>query len=209
MVHAIHCFRHAIGSIRVVTVGRYQLTGFLLFKRKQVFTKYQFALSISIVVMSPKHLFVTVFGFIMISTVHSANILAIFTCISPSHLIVEISMAKVLAENGHNVTVVTTLKPHVSHKNLNIIYLPLTEEELKLWNENMADMATYNSSSTTTSIFRIRDQMLFMFKINLKAMHDPRVTDLYENKDNKFDLVMIGYSVNNFQMGIAKKLKDR
>lgn len=157
--------------------------------------------------MSPKFLFAAIFGTLIISAVHSANILAFFTCLSPSHLIIEISMAKVLAENGHNVTVVTTLKPHVTHKNLNIIHLALEKEELKLWKKKIADMANSDNSNTIASMFRMRGQLQFTFDKNVEVMSDPRVIDFYENKDNKFDLVMIGYFLNNFQMGIAQKLK--
>lgn len=157
--------------------------------------------------MSPKHLFAALLGTLLISAVHSANILALFTCLSPSHLIVEISMAKVLAENGHNVTVVTTLKPHVTHKNLNIIHLALAEKDLKLWKNSVADMAKNDNSNMIAALFRMRGQMQFMFDKNVEVMRDSRVIDFYENKDNKFDLVMIGYFLNNFQMGIAHKLK--
>lgn len=161
-------------------------------------TKDQFSRSISTVVMSPKHLFAAIFGTLMISAAHGANILAIFTCLSPSHLIIEVSMAKVLAENGHNVTVVSALKPHVTHKNLNIIHLALAEEDLKLWKDSIADMAKNDNSNMITSLFRTRNQMQFMFDKNVEVTRDPRVTSLYENKDNKFDLVMIGYFLNNF-----------
>jgi len=46
-----------------------------------------------------------------------------------------------------------------------------------------------------------------MFDRDRHFMKDPQVIDLYENNDNKFDLVMIGYFLNNFQIGIAQKLK--
>ncbi|XP_070133680.1 UDP-glycosyltransferase UGT5-like [Drosophila bipectinata] len=39
------------------------------------------------------------------------------------------------------------------------------------------------------------------------ALRDPQVKALYENKDNKFDLVITGYLQNDFQLGIAHKLK--
>ncbi|KAH8404801.1 hypothetical protein KR222_003850, partial [Zaprionus bogoriensis] len=147
------------------------------------------------------------FGTLLFSSVHGANILGIFTCFSPSHLIIEISMAKVLAEHGHNVTVVTTLKPHVSHENLNIIHIVLSEEDIQNWKNSIADMAKVDNTNMITALFRLREQMAFMFSKNVEVMYDPRVKDLYENKDNKFDLVMIGYFMNNFQMGIAHKLR--
>jgi len=83
--------------------------------------------------MSPSALFLVLIGTFCVNGAQGANILGIFSSPGISHLIVEMSMAKVLAENGHNVTVVTTLKPHVTHKNIKVIQLALTEEEERSW----------------------------------------------------------------------------
>jgi len=79
--------------------------------------------------MSSYALFLVLIGIFFINGTLGANILGIFSHRGASHLIIEMSMAKVLAENGHNVTVVTRLKPHVSHKNINVIWLTITEED--------------------------------------------------------------------------------
>ncbi|XP_062137933.1 UDP-glucosyltransferase 2-like [Drosophila sulfurigaster albostrigata] len=157
--------------------------------------------------MSPKFQFLAIIAAVLINCTQGANILAVFSCPSPSHLIVEISMAKVLAENGHNVTVVTSMKPHVTHKNMHIIQVDLTEEENQSMKDTMAKLTARDNSDTLSALFRIRQQFEFMFNKNRDVMKDQRVKDLYENKDNKFDLVMIGYFLNNFQIGIAQKLK--
>ncbi|XP_062143050.1 UDP-glucosyltransferase 2-like [Drosophila sulfurigaster albostrigata] len=157
--------------------------------------------------MSSYAVFLTLLGAILLSGAQGANILGIFSCPSPSHLIIEMSMAKVLAENGHNVTVVTTLKPVVTHKNIKVIEVPLTDEEQNAWNKIMGSMIQTDNTDTGTALLRMRSQLKSMFDKNRDVMEDPQVTDLYENKDNKFDLVMIGYFMNNFQMGIAQKLK--
>ncbi|XP_064553577.1 UDP-glycosyltransferase UGT5-like [Drosophila montana] len=141
------------------------------------------------------------------SSARGANILAVFSCAFPSHLIVEISMAKVLAENGHNVTVITTLNPHVTHKNINLIYIPLTKEEQLSQDASIASMVERDNSKMISALFRLRDQVSFAFEKNRNVMKDRRVIDLYENTDNQFDLVMIGYFLNDFQIGIAQKLK--
>ncbi|EDW76283.2 uncharacterized protein Dwil_GK14747 [Drosophila willistoni] len=47
----------------------------------------------------------------------------------------------------------------------------------------------------------------FVIALMFDALKDPRVTDLYENKGNKFDLVISPYLTNNFQLGLAHKLK--
>ncbi|EDW63508.1 UDP-glucosyltransferase 2 [Drosophila virilis] len=157
--------------------------------------------------MSPQILFLTFLGILLINGSQSANILAVFSCPVPSHLIVEISMAKVLAENGHNVTVITTLKPHVTHENINLIYIPLTKEEQKTQDSGLSSMVERDNSNMMTAVFRMRKELSFIFNKNRELMKDPRIQDLYENKDNKFDLVMLGYFFNSFQLGIAQKLK--
>ncbi|KAH8378400.1 hypothetical protein KR093_011156 [Drosophila rubida] len=157
--------------------------------------------------MLQKFQFLAFIAVLLVNCTQAANILAIFSCPSPSHLIVEISMAKVLAENGHNVTVVTTLKPHVSHDNMHIIQVDLTAEEKRAMKNTIANLTARDNTDIFGALFRMREQFAFMANKNRDVMKDPRVTDLYENKDNKFDLVMIGYFLNNFQIGIAHKLK--
>ncbi|XP_064553575.1 UDP-glycosyltransferase UGT5-like [Drosophila montana] len=157
--------------------------------------------------MSPKTLFWLFLVALLINVSRSANILAVFSCAAPSHLIVEMSMAKVLAENGHNVTVITTLRPHVTHKNINLIYIPLSKEEQQARDSLLAGMIERDNSNMLVTAFRMRKEASFLFNKNRNVMKDPRVQDLYKNKDNKFDLVMLGYYLNSFQLGIAQKLK--
>ncbi|KAH8378397.1 hypothetical protein KR093_011157, partial [Drosophila rubida] len=157
--------------------------------------------------MSFNSVFLALLGALVISGVQGANILGIFTAPGPSHLIIEMSMAKVLAENGHNVTVVTTLKPVVTHKNITVIQVPLTAEQEKSFKNVLASIVQTDNNDVGSALLRLRGQLTMMFEKNREVMKDPRVTGLYENKDNKFDLVMIGYFLNNFQIGIAQKLK--
>ncbi|XP_051858241.1 UDP-glycosyltransferase UGT5-like [Drosophila albomicans] len=157
--------------------------------------------------MSSYGVFFALFGAILISGAHGANILGVFSCPAPSHLIIEMSMAKVLAENGHNVTVVTTLQPVVTHKNIKVILVPMTKEQQEGVNKMMASVIQTDNSDTGTAFLRMRSQLKIMFDKNREVMEDQRVKDLYENKDNKFDLVMLGYFLNNFQLAIAQKLK--
>lgn len=136
----------------------------------------------------------------------SANILGIFTVPQPSHVIVHMSLAKVLAERGHNLTIITSIEPPIKHKNFNIIRVPHSKDEERDLNEALGNMAKIDGG--------VLSQMLNMpkfldvnFRIMTSALRDPRVVDLYENKDNHFDLVIAGYFMNNFQLGLAQKLK--
>ncbi|XP_030555064.1 UDP-glucuronosyltransferase 1-1-like [Drosophila novamexicana] len=152
-------------------------------------------------------LLLAIVGVVFISGSQSANILGVFTSLSPSHLIVQMSMVKVLAENGHNVTVVTILKPPVTHKGINVLQLPLSDEDQRMMSATIGKMVASDNSNMVVSMFRTMGQMKLMFEKMRDALLDQRVKNLYENKDNKFDLVVIGYFLNNYQLGIAHKLK--
>ncbi|XP_060654653.1 uncharacterized protein LOC132790200 isoform X2 [Drosophila nasuta] len=74
--------------------------------------------------------------------VWSANILALFSTFSPSHLIVHMSMMmKTLADQGHNLIIVTTLKPKIAHENMTFIYAPAIGERLKAMNEGLEKLS--------------------------------------------------------------------
>jgi len=142
----------------------------------------------------------------IISDSQGANILGLFASLSPSHLIIQMSAAKVLAEKGHNVTVVTSLKPVVTHKNINLIQVPLSQEEKQQMSDTIGKMSQSDNSNMALSLLRMMGQMEFMFRKNSETLMDDRVKDLYLNKDNKFDLVLSGYFMNDFQLGFAKKV---
>jgi len=138
---------------------------------------------------------------------HGANILGVFPSLSPSHLIIQMSTAKVLAERGHNVTVITVLKPVVNHKNITVIMVPLTKEESQQMSDTIGAMSKTDNSNMILSMLRMMGQMEFMFDKMAGALKDDRVRDLYLNRDNKFDLVLSGYFMNVYQLGFAKKVK--
>ncbi|XP_068151167.1 UDP-glycosyltransferase UGT5-like [Drosophila tropicalis] len=150
---------------------------------------------------------IALIGAILIASAQSANILGIFTSISPSHLIIQMSTVKVLAENGHNVTVVTTLKPKVTHPKINVIQVPLTPDEDKELTAMLADMTKADNKNLVLNLYRIFGQRNLIFEKMESVMFDQKVKDLYENQDNKFDLVFVGFFMNNYQLGLARKLK--
>ncbi|XP_065355745.1 UDP-glycosyltransferase UGT5-like [Calliphora vicina] len=141
-----------------------------------------------------------------VSQVNAANILGIFTSHSTSHLIVHMSVAKVLAENGHNVTIVASQVPKVKHDKINMIIIPPTAEVEELIGKAMKGMATQKTSfiSTISNFFGSLKPMIDMQADMLK---DPRFTVLYENPDTKFDLVIMGYFMNTFVLGMGARFK--
>ncbi|XP_060654614.1 UDP-glycosyltransferase UGT5-like [Drosophila nasuta] len=138
--------------------------------------------------------------------VWSANILALFSTFSPSHLIVHMSMMKTLADQGHNLTIVTTLKPKIApHENMTFIHAPASEERLKGMNEYMEKSSKEKLHMVQAMINSLTNSGS-MLGIGYDFVVDPKVKAIYENPQVKYDLLILGYLMNEFQLGIAAKL---
>ncbi|XP_020810429.1 UDP-glucuronosyltransferase 2B17 [Drosophila serrata] len=143
----------------------------------------------------------------VIAGVQGSNILGLFASLSPSHLVIQMSMARILAERGHNVTVVTALKPPLMHKNISHIQVPLNKEDLQSFNTVIASLANTNNSNVYLTMLRSAQKLSEAFSKMGAVMKHQVVKDLYEHPDNKFDLVIVGYFMNSFQLALAHKLK--
>lgn len=129
--------------------------------------------------------------------------MGLFSSHSQSHLILHMSMMKVLAEEGHNVTVVSVLKPAVSHKDIHLIVLPVSVEHERSIDKQLTEMASEKNSMISTLI-RLLTGMSAMIESQVDILSDPRFLRIYETK---FDLMFMGYFLNDFQLGVAHKLK--
>ncbi|KAH8273603.1 hypothetical protein KR018_003145, partial [Drosophila ironensis] len=138
---------------------------------------------------------------------HGANILALFASLSPSHLVIQMSMARILAESGHNVTVVTVLKPPFVPKNITHIRVVLEEEDMQAFSNVFSSSAKTDKGNPFIHMLKSAGQMSDAFSRMGSVMEHQLVKDLYENKDNKFDLVIVGYFMNSFQLALAYKLQ--
>ncbi|KAH8362650.1 hypothetical protein KR200_008371, partial [Drosophila serrata] len=139
----------------------------------------------------------------VVASTQGANILGLFSSHSPSHLIIHMSVAKTLAEAGHNVTVVSMMQPKVMHKDIHLIVIPVTEEQERTLDEQMTTMAGQKNSVFST-MFRLLNGMNVMIDSQGDLLSDPRFQRIYETK---FDLMIMGYFINDFQLGVANKLK--
>ena len=136
--------------------------------------------------------------------VNAANILGLFTSHSPSHLIVHMSVAKILAEEGHNVTVVASQVPKVNSEKVNLIIIPPTKEQEVMLNKEVSGMALKKNNLFTT-IGNFFGSLALLIDMQFDVLKDTRFTKLYENPDTQFDLVIAGYFMNTFQLGVAAK----
>uniref|UniRef100_A0A1B0A5W0 UDP-glycosyltransferases domain-containing protein n=1 Tax=Glossina pallidipes TaxID=7398 RepID=A0A1B0A5W0_GLOPL len=115
------------------------------------------------------------------------------------------SVATVLAEEGHNVTVVVTQIPKVNHERINTVLIPPVAEKEASLHKRLSELAKkkinfWNSLQKYFSIMRLLNDM------EMDALQDERFAQLYDNPGTKFDLVILGYCFNSFQFGVAAKL---
>ncbi|KAH8279586.1 hypothetical protein KR018_003438 [Drosophila ironensis] len=134
----------------------------------------------------------------------ASNILGVFTSHSPSHLIVHMSVMKALAEKGHNITVVSSVQPKVTHKSIKHIVVPMKAEDEKTLDDGMTNMVKEKPSIWTTlrSIF---SSLSLLIDRQVDVLEDPRFTELYLNKGNKFDVVFIGFFFNTYQVAMGAR----
>uniref|UniRef100_A0A1A9VTL8 UDP-glycosyltransferases domain-containing protein n=1 Tax=Glossina austeni TaxID=7395 RepID=A0A1A9VTL8_GLOAU len=140
------------------------------------------------------------------SVVYGANILGIFLTNSPSHLIVHMSVAKVLAEEGHNVTVLVTQESKVNHQKIHIILIPPAEEHIEFLHKEFSGL-TKQKPTLLRTLTNVIGSLRLLIDMQKDALEDERFTQLYDNPDTKFDLVIVGYFLNSFQLGVAAKFK--
>lgn len=149
---------------------------------------------------------ITIVAIIAISTgvqpVSSANILGVFLSPSPSHLIVHMSIMKTLAERGHNISVVSSLKPKVNHPKIHNIIIEPSEVRQKEMNEELSDLGVKKQNPIVMMMKFLRADNV-MVTLQLDVVKNEKFQQIY---NNKYDLVIMGYFMNNFQFIVPAKL---
>ncbi|KAH8246347.1 hypothetical protein KR038_001236 [Drosophila bunnanda] len=136
-----------------------------------------------------------------------ANILGIFGSHSPSHVIVHMAVMKTLADRGHNITVVTQIKPKLAaHENITVILAPPTPEREQFIREYLAE-ASNEKPSLWKTMAKAVIQSGHQLEGQYEFMEHPNLKDIYENPQTRFDLLFLGSMANDFQLGIAAKLR--
>ncbi|XP_055846300.1 uncharacterized protein LOC129912178 [Episyrphus balteatus] len=143
---------------------------------------------------------------LLIGQIESANILGVFTSSSPSHQIVHVSYAKALAERGHNVTVVTTIP--LKDKNPKYLHILITPSDAanKII-DAMKAKASEKPGGLIDSAKTALDNLLALGSIQADSLKDERFQDFMNNPDNKFDLLIVGYFLNDFHVGLGAHFK--
>lgn len=145
-----------------------------------------------------------VFSVIFVSVgVESARILGLFTSPSPSHLIVHTAVTDILAEQGHQVTVISSIPLKDVNSKVNHIVISPNDLLLKELNNAIIKMSRKSS---------IWDHALSMYQ-TMKAMTDLQYDVIRSEKfqsvidSQKFDLIVIGYFSNDFLLAVASQIK--
>ncbi|XP_036329970.1 UDP-glycosyltransferase UGT5-like [Rhagoletis pomonella] len=114
------------------------------------------------------------------------------------------SVVKALAEKGHNVTVVTLLKPKIYHENITNILIPPTENNQAKYESWVAELSNGKSNILHGLVVLLTTNRV-KIDMQFEAYVDKRFTALYENSDNQFDVAILGYALNYYQLAIGAK----
>ncbi|XP_013116689.2 UDP-glycosyltransferase UGT4 [Stomoxys calcitrans] len=131
--------------------------------------------------------------------VNAANILVFLPTFSPSHLVIQMAVAKVMAERNHNVTVVSSLplKSEWLHPSMTCIQ----------FDAGFKDMAGAITATQASGIERLRKSFTLMYHVTQmmgEILEDAKIQELMFNPGNKFDLMIFGYIYADFFFGLAE-----
>lgn len=134
---------------------------------------------------------------------NGANILGIFTSHSPSHNIVHMSTVKALVEKGHNVTVITILPIKDKNPKYHHVYIKPPAEAMEALERSTNQMANGKG-------FEFMKLMVSSFADMVNMHYNIMFTEEFQSVihgDTKFDLLLLGYALNDFQLAVAHQLK--
>lgn len=133
---------------------------------------------------------------------NSANILGVFTSSSRSHLIIHKAVADALIEAGHNLTIVST-ESLPGNQNFNSILLPENKETRSVIEDYMSKVlyAKNAKSFVENNIGAIS----MLTKHQREATFSKKLQEVL--RQQSFDVVILGYFFNEFQLVIPGQLK--
>ncbi|XP_036329969.1 UDP-glucosyltransferase 2-like [Rhagoletis pomonella] len=117
------------------------------------------------------------------------------------------AVVKALAEKGHNVTVVTLYKPKTYHENITNVLIAPTDQLQAKFDAAMAELSSSVKSNFIQNMARLLNANRAAIDMQFGAFVDRRFTALYESNDNKFDVAILGYVFNDFQVAVGAKFK--
>ena len=137
---------------------------------------------------------------LVITSCECSKILFIHPSLSRSHVIPSQVLAKILAKKGHEVTFVSPYPQNKPIKNFRDIKLEASEDDTSIYNKMQKGMS---ESKISFSVMTSAMSMLQNFGNN--TLHATEMKDLIKNE--KFDLVIVGYLMNEYFLGLADHFK--
>lgn len=135
--------------------------------------------------------------------VNGANILGIFASTSMSHNIIHMAGVDALIQKGHNVTVVTILPLKQKNPKYHHVYIPPPLEVQRNLEEAMEHISNAKGMDNIKTLIN-----MVMGMINVQ--YDMMFTEQFQNVihgDTKFDLLLLGYCMNDFNLAVAHQMK--
>ncbi|XP_055845487.1 UDP-glycosyltransferase UGT5-like [Episyrphus balteatus] len=132
-----------------------------------------------------------------LNKVHPSRILGLFPTHSRSHLIIHKAIAEALAERGHNVTVVSNHAPIKKTLHFRYIFLDVPTISENIFSESIDKRRPFHE---TLTLFIEANS-----RISNASLNHPLMKKLM--KEESFDLVLLGYFMNDFLFGVAAHFK--
>ncbi|KAM7348773.1 UDP-glycosyltransferase UGT5-like isoform 5-T5 [Cochliomyia hominivorax] len=135
-----------------------------------------------------------------LSLTHSARILGVFSSPFKSHLIIHASIAETLAAAGHNVTVMGSFPNPLPQANFHYIHL-----EGKKLNADFVSQTIEDKASVPRKFYKMMG--VAMKAANNSMQHKEMQRLIRTHKEGDFDLVILGYFINDFMLGLGAHFK--
>lgn len=136
----------------------------------------------------------------------AAEILACLSSASRSHHIIQTTILEELARKGHNLTVLSTFPVHRDDlpDNYHHIYLKLHDNDDWL---NMRHGMLNNETKSDSNQLRRLPKVLKMIVRRSKELVNHEIVQNLMKSDQKFDLYILGYNINEMMLGLAGHFK--
>ncbi|XP_055848144.1 UDP-glycosyltransferase UGT5-like [Episyrphus balteatus] len=152
---------------------------------------------------SQKVVLIGVFLMQCMSYVISSNILGIFLTHSPSHVIVHMGVVRALVKQGHNVTVITSMKLNDPNPGYRLIYLKTLQHTQ---NETFTMIDNINRAPFYLKPAKWYQAVKGMVDKYSNYPSDPDFIS-FKKENNHFDLMLLGYQYNEANLGEAADFK--
>lgn len=143
------------------------------------------------------------FALLLVPFCSGANILGLFTTSTKSHVLIHMALAESLVAQGHNLTIVTTVPLKDKNPKYHHILIPYKGDYKKKIEAGLAAVST-DSNPFSTFKQEVSNYMLWTSN-QYEAMRHEKLQEVLKN--NKFDLLILGYFFNDFQLAVAAQLK--